>query len=136
MPNRRTFLPCAALLLLGGWAALSAGPPPDIAIKTIPPAGKGGETATEQIAGIVTGTYPEGARVVIYAFAADVWWVQPTVAEPYTQIGKDRKWSADTHLGQNYAAVLVSWRYTAQPKLASLPAVGNDVLAVTRVKGR
>ena len=67
--------------------------------------------------------------VVLFA-KGDTWYLQPWVAAPYTDIGADGRWSADIHLGTEYAALLVRRSYKPPSRTASLPPVGGDVLAV------
>jgi hypothetical protein len=69
--------------------------------------------------------------VVIFS-RTDKWYVQPTVASPYTMISEDLSWETDIHLGYEYAALLVKPSYRPPPTTAALPKVGGDVLALTR----
>jgi hypothetical protein len=130
-----------ALLFTGALTGITAQKPdmtghPRIEITMAPPASEGGPQKMNLIQGKVEGAIPAGARVVIYVFAGDTWWVQPTVAEPYTQIGQAGKWSAVIHLGQVYSALLVTKKYSAPAKLPSMPSEGGEVLAVATAPGR
>jgi hypothetical protein len=105
---------------------------PVIQITTVPEAGSGGSERTARIAGRVTGAAP-GQRIVLYA-KAGVWWVQPLTAEPFTTVRPDSTWENTTHLGTEYAALLVDATFRPPDTAATLPG-GRSVLAVTTVKG-
>jgi hypothetical protein len=107
-----------------------------ITITQPPPSSEGGTQKMDLIQGKVDGAIPTGARVVIYSFAGDGWWVQPEAAKPYTLIGAGQRWSAVIHLGQVYGALLVTPGFKAEAKLDSLPPEGGDVLAATTKSGR
>ena len=62
------------------------------------------------IEGRVGGAKP-GQQVVLYARSGGVWWIQPLVANPYTKIQTDLAWKNTTHLGTDYAALLVEPGY-------------------------
>ena len=82
---------------------------PSIEITRVPPADKGGPDTLDVIEGRVTGARP-GQRVVLFA-KGRVWWVQPDAKEPFTEIQKDSRWKSSTHLGTEYAALLVEPDY-------------------------
>jgi hypothetical protein len=129
----------AALVLGGSFRALAqAKLVPKLSITITEPAhaGKGGPDQTEPISGEVRGVDYGTHKVVIYTFAGGTWWVQPTVAEPLTDIDQSGKWQTITHLGSTYAALLVRPSYRPPATTNSVPKVGPDVLAVTLVAGR
>ena len=107
-----------------------------IAITQPPHAGKGGPDQTEPISGEVHGVDYATHKVVIYTFAGGTWWVQPTVAEPLTDIDQSGKWQTITHMGSTYAALLVKPSYKAPATMSSVPKAGPDVLAVALIAGR
>jgi hypothetical protein len=74
------------------------------------------------------GAHP-GQQLVLYAKSGQ-WWVQPLTNQPFTKIQPDSKWSNSTHLGTEYAALLVEPGYRPPAKLDSLPAEGGAVIAV------
>lgn len=78
---------------------------------------------------------PPGAQVVLYTHSGDIWWVQPFANQVFTRIQPDSTWKNWTHLGVEYAALLVEPGYHAAPKLAALPGTGNGVDAITIAKG-
>jgi hypothetical protein len=109
---------------------------PSISITNIPPSNSGGPDKTFSIAGQVQGVAPAGLKVVVYALAGGTWWVQPTVAEPLTDINSKGGWSTDTHGGTTYAALLVRAAYKPAATAGTLPKVEGDVLASTREAGK
>jgi hypothetical protein len=124
----------AALLLaaLLGAAACGVGPP-TIAFTRVPPTSEGGPERVELIEGRVSRTEP-GWQVVLYA-RAGVWWVQPLVTQPYTTIHRDETFRCATHLGTEYAALLVQPSFVPPARTAVLPEVGGGVLARVVARG-
>jgi hypothetical protein len=106
---------------------------PSIVITTVPPAAAGGSERTSRIAGRVTGIARDH-RVVLYA-RSGLWWVQPTTAQPFTTVQPDATWENITHLGSQYAALLVDAAFRPADTTESLPAVGGPVAAVAVVAG-
>jgi hypothetical protein len=123
-----------AVILLAGCKSPQAPGKPVLEITQVPIASLGGPTEMDSIAGRVSNTKP-GEQIVLYAHSG-VWWIQPLANQPYTKIQADFTWQNLTHLGTEYAAVLVEPGYRPASKLASMPADGNGVIAVTTVKGR
>jgi len=76
-----------------------------------------------------------GQEIVLYAHSG-IWWVQPFASHPLTQIQPDSTWKNWTHLGTDYAAILVEPGYRPVAKVTSLPAEGNGVVAVSTTAGR
>jgi hypothetical protein len=107
---------------------------PAIQLTELPESGPGGAIRMEKIAGRVTGAKP-GEQVVLYA-KSGVWWVQPFSKEPFTKIEPDSTFRAKTHLGSEYAALLVDSKFTVLNKQHALPAVGGAVKAVAVMPGR
>ena len=104
-----------------------------ILITQVPEAATGGRDRTAAIAGRVTGAH-EGDRVVLYA-RSGVWWVQPLAAQPFTEVDRDGNWRATTHLGTEYAALLVASGHHPPATLDRLPAVGGFVRGLVVVPG-
>jgi hypothetical protein len=123
----------AACFLVG---SCGSKPPaePSIQFTKVPPADPGGPQKLDFIEGTVQ---PAGAgqQIVLYAHGGGVWWVQPHAAEPTTKVMPDGTWKNSTHLGYEYAALLVDANYHAAPQRTSLPERGNGVAAVAVVKG-
>jgi len=107
---------------------------PSIEISDVPGASVGGPETVETIGGHVKHAKP-GQQIVLYAHAG-VWWVQPFADQPYTRIQPDATWRSSTHLGTEYAALLVDDGYRPASKLSVLPNEGNGVAAVVIVKGK
>jgi hypothetical protein len=123
----------AVCLALNGCQSHRADSGPVIEFTKIPPAAQGGREKVDTIAGRVTGARP-GQQIVIYAHAG-AWWVQPTVASPFTSIRTDSTWSSETHLGYEYAALLVDAGYRPPPTMDTPPSVGGPVMRTAIVKG-
>ena len=99
----------------------------------IPPAAQGGRERVDTIAGRVIAARP-GQRIVIYAKSGP-WWVQPLPDNPFTPIQADSRWSTTTHLGYEYAALLVEPSYHPPPTMDVPPTAGGPVVAVIIAKG-
>lgn len=97
---------------------------------------KGGPDRTEIIKGTASESADckEGCRVVVFA-RTNVWWVQPLADSPYTTIDRN-KWETETHLGTEYAALLVRAAYKPAATTNRLPTVGGDILAMDVRAGR
>jgi hypothetical protein len=107
---------------------------PSIKITDVPSKGAGPDTA-ETIAGTVGGVNVNECKVVIFA-RTDVWYVQPYTAAPDTQIRADGTWQSDTHLGSEYAALLVKNSYKPPATTGTLPGVSGAVLAIDRAAAK
>jgi len=137
-PNRWGWFPALALfgallVSLNGCARNATAAKPSIEFTVIPLAGAGGPEKEVPIAGQAVGFRP-GQRIVLFAKAGK-WWVQPTVDQPFTTIGPDSRWANSTHLGTDYAALLVEEGYRPPPTLDDLPTEGGDVVALRVVPG-
>ena len=104
-----------------------------ITFSKVPPANEGGSDKIDTIEGRVSGAQP-GQQIVLFAKAA-VWWVQPLANQPYTKIQADGTWSSATHLGTDYAALLVNPGYQPPATTEELPAVGGGIVSVASTKG-
>jgi hypothetical protein len=106
---------------------------PSIEFTKVPPAAQGGRESVDTIAGLVKEARP-GQQIVIYAHSGQ-WWVQPWPDHPFTSIKADSTWSTDTHLGWEYAALLVEPDYHPPPLMDVAPTPGGLVALVSTVKG-
>lgn len=106
---------------------------PYIQFTSVPLADKGGPEKLDLIEGRVIGAGPD-KQIVVFA-RTDAWYVQPFANEPFTQIQTDSIWRTSTHLGIEYAALLVEPGYHPPASTAELPDVGGGVIAVTSTKG-
>lgn len=123
-PLRRYAAFSALTLALTGLPAAAA----TVAITQTPPCG-GGPDVMATIGGTTTDAEKNTHRVILFA-GTDRWYVQPYTAAPFTIIGRDGRWTAQTHLGRQYAAVLVTSSFKAPATTFALPEIGNEVLAV------
>jgi hypothetical protein len=134
-----TAILCAGVFLLGGCRRGPRRQAAAIEFSRIPQADPGGSETQDIIEGIVTGAQP-GQQIVLYAKSGR-WWVQPLVTHPFTKLGgkPNMKWTNATHLGTDYAAILVEPGYRPPPILDNLPNVGGPagsaVIAVAGTKG-
>jgi len=62
-------------------------------------------------------------------------WVQPWPDHPFIPIRADSSWSTETHLGFEYAVLLVDPSYRPPPTMDVEPTQGGSVVQVTIVKG-
>ena len=121
------------VLLLGGCRSQNAPAGPVIQFAKIPPAAEGGRERVDSITGRVTGARL-GQQIVIYARSGP-WWVQPWPDKPFIPIQADSSWGTSTHLGFEYAAMLVDPGYHPPPTMDTPPTVGGSVITVAIVKG-
>ncbi|HKP11340.1 MAG TPA: hypothetical protein VJZ91_04490, partial [Blastocatellia bacterium] len=122
---------CGALL--GGCRARQADAGPYIEFTKVPLAEEGGPDRIDVIEGRVIGARPE-QQVILFA-RSGAWYVQPFADNPFTQIQPDSKWRSTTHLGTEYAALLVEQGYRPPLSTEVLPGEGDGVIAVSVVKG-
>jgi hypothetical protein len=131
--NRCKVLGLAAGVLLAGCQLHGGSPKPTLQISKVPAANPGGPVQMDYIEGRVSGATP-GEQVVLYAHSG-IWWIQPFATQPFTKIQPDSTWRNSTHLGTEYAAVLVEPGYRPASKVPVLPPVGKGVLAVATAQG-
>jgi hypothetical protein len=120
-------------LLLCGCHSRQAAAGPTIEFTKIPPAAQGGRERVDTIAGRVIGARP-GQQIVVYARSGP-WWVQPWPDQAFIPIQADSTWDTSTHLGFEYAALLVDPGYRPPPTMDVAPTQGGSVVAVQIVKG-
>src|SRR5262245_26646673 len=108
---------------LCGCRGQQAAPVPSIEFTTIPQAAEGGPDVQADVAGRVIRARP-GQRIGLFA-KSGVWWVQPLKTDPYTSIERDSTWKNKTHLGFEYAALLVEAGYEPPGTLDELPSAGG-----------
>lgn len=106
---------------------------PSIEFTHIPPAAQGGRERVDTISGRVLNARPK-QQIVIYAHSGQ-WWVQPGPEHPLIPIKADSTWSTETHLGFDYAVLLVEPDYQPLPETDVAPTQGGPVDLVTLVKG-
>ena len=132
MTARRFAAVCAVgMLAVTRPPSMAAGPA--IEFGQVPPAAEGGAERLGTIEGRVAGARP-GQRIVLYARSGD-WYVQPFTNEPFTQIRADSTWTSSTHLGTEYAALLVDAAYVPPARTPALPGIGGGVVVVAVTAG-
>jgi hypothetical protein len=107
---------------------------PTIEFSRIPQADQGSQEKHEIIVGRVTNARP-GQEIVLYS-RSGAWWVQPLATQPRTKIQPNSTWINATHLGTEYAALLVDPGYQPPASAKMLPVRGGPVAAVAVVPGR
>ena len=120
-------------IFLGNSCATRQAAKASIEFSVVPQAEEGAPDKTSPISGRVIGGRA-GQRIVLFA-KSGIWWVQPTIDEPFTAIQPDSSWTNSTHPGTEYAALLVEPGYRPPPTIEKLPSEGGDVIAVKSVKG-
>src|SRR5262245_48417884 len=109
----------ALLIIVGscmamtGCRAQQATPGPSVEFTRVPLANEGGPDRLDVIEGRVSDARP-GLRIVLFARSGR-WFVQPFADQPFTQIQTDSSWRSATHLGTEYAALLVEAGYEPPP---------------------
>jgi hypothetical protein len=131
--SRREAVALAPLLLAEACRRTDSSNSPFITFTRVPLADAAGSASHDIIEGGVTGA-SAGQKIVLYAKAGK-WWVQPLVDQPLTALRPDFKWTNATHLGSDYAALLVKEGHRAEASLDSLPQPSDTVLAVAVVPG-
>jgi hypothetical protein len=132
-PVRLRFLLVVPGVLMAACSSRPTSVKPSIQFTRIPPADRGGPDTLDVIGGRVRGAQP-GQRIVLFS-KSGVWWVQPEARQPFTEIRADSTWTSSTHLGMEYAALLVDPGYQPPLSTESLPKEGGAVVAVAAVPG-
>src|SRR5215471_20920014 len=127
----RLSLLAAFCAVLGGCGSSGANVGPFIEFTRIPQADEAGRDKHDIIEGSVTGARA-GQQIVLYA-RSGTWWLQPLVNQPFTKIQSNAKWTNATHLGTEYAALLVEPNYRPPATTDTLPTPGGGVAAVAIV---
>jgi len=109
-------------------------PKPTVQITQVPDANPGGPVQMDFIEGRASGA-KDGQQIVLYA-RSGIWWIQPFANQPFTKIQPDSTWRNLTHLGTDYAAILVELGFHPATKVTTLPAVGNGVVAIATSTGK
>lgn len=94
---------------------------PEVRISRAPDANPGGPEKLDYIEGTVKNPRP-GQQIVLCAHSG-IWWVQPFTDRTTTNILPDGSWKNSTHLGTDYAALLVDPGYIPSARIPALPAV-------------
>jgi hypothetical protein len=113
--------------------AQKASPQVSIEFSRIPQSSEDGKDKHDIIEGKAIGAQP-GQRIVLYSRSGS-WWLQPLVSDPFTPIRSDAHWTNATHLGTEYAALLVQPGFRPPPRIDTLPPPGGLVAAVATARG-
>jgi hypothetical protein len=106
---------------------------PSIKFSRVPPAEATRADKLDIIQGSVDGARA-GQQIVLYA-RTGAWWVQPISNAPFTVLQPDSTWINSTHLGLEYAALLVEPGYRPPGMMTALPTPGPEVAAIATVDG-
>ena len=128
---KRVLLLLFACLLYGGCRSQQSGP--SIEFTNIPVADEGGTQRLDPVEGRVSGARP-GQFIVLYA-RSGAWYIQPYADQPFTTIQNDSTWRNTTHLGTEYAALLVGPDYRPPAVTDALPKQGGAIVAVAVAEG-
>jgi signal transduction histidine kinase len=120
-------------MLPGGCRARQPNAGPYIEFTRVPLVDEGGQEKLDVVEGRVIGARP-GQQIVLFA-RSGAWYVQPFANQHFTQIQPDSKWRSSTHLGTEYAALLVEPGYQPPSSTDVLPGEGEGVIAVAIQKG-
>jgi hypothetical protein len=107
---------------------------PRISFTQVPQWNPGDRNLQDVMEGRVSGEQPD-QRMVIYSKAGELWWLQPLLSSPFTTILPDHVWRNETHLGTDYAVLLVDPSYQPAAVLAQLPQRGAGIAAVAVAHG-
>lgn len=106
-----------------------------ISFTQVPELSPGDHDQQDVIQGTVSGAQP-GQRIVLYSKTGELWWLQPLLASPFTAVSANHVWGNETHLGTEYAALLVDPSYHPAACLRQMPDVGGFVSAVAVNRGQ
>jgi hypothetical protein len=124
---------CTGAAVISGCHTQNRARTPVVEFTTVPPAAQGGRERVATISGRVSGAH-SGQQIVVYARSGP-WWVQPWPDKAFIPIKADSTWSTPTHLGFEYAALLVDPGYHPPSTMDTVPVAGGSVIAVSTVKG-
>ena len=125
---------CSVSCLFGTGCGLKSGGAPEVRITHVPDANPGGPEKLGYIEGTAKNAKP-GQHIVLYAHSG-IWWVQPFADRSSTTVLPDGSWKNSTHLGTEYAALLVDSGYAAPARTGTLPKVGQGVLGIATAAGK
>jgi len=121
-------------VLLAGCHSKDLARKPSLQLTRVPEANPGGPEQLDYIEGRANDARPD-QQIVLYA-RSGFWWIQPFANRPFTKIQADSTWKNSTHLGTEYAALLVEPGYYPESKVATLPKEGHGVVAVATATGK
>jgi hypothetical protein len=133
LPNKRVLMTFAFCILSSGCGTRIETARPSIEFTRIPPAEATRTDRLDVMQGRVNGARP-GQKIVLYT-KTQAWWIQPLFIHAFTEIQPDSTWINSTHVGSEYAALLVEPGYRPKPMVYTLPVVGGEVVAIATVEG-
>ena len=128
---KRSFL-LTVVLLFAGCARWSSNSDQSITFKKVPAADDYAKLDT--IEGRAAGFRP-GQQIVLYTNSEELWWIQPGIERPFTNIQGNGGWKGQVHLGTQYAAMLVDPGYNPPETFELLPPPGHGVAAIAVANG-
>ena len=131
--RRKGLLVLICCLLLSGCRSGKSSTAASVEFSRVPMVDEGGTGKMVAIEGRVTGARP-GQQIVLFA-RSGAWYVQPFTDQPFTKIQPDSTWRNSTHLGTEYAALLVEPGYYPPAKADVLPTGERAIIARAVVKG-
>ena len=120
-------------ILLNGCRSRQTDATPRIEFSRVPLLDEDGTGKIDVIEGRVSGARP-GQRIVLFARSGE-WYVQPFTDQPFTEIQPDSTWRNSTHLGTEYAALLVEPGYLPPASTDVLPDKSATIFAVAIARG-
>jgi hypothetical protein len=108
---------------------------PKILFTQVPERDAGNQTRQDVMEGTVSGAEP-GQRLVLYSKTGNLWWLQPLLSAPFTPILPGGVWRNETHLGTDYAVLLVDPGYHPTSVFDQLPSTGRGIAAVAVTQGQ
>jgi hypothetical protein len=123
------FVIVGSLALAGCHAGAKQDVEPKILFTQVPQWSLGDENQQDVMEGTVSGAR-QGQRLVIYSKIGGLWWLQLSLASPFTEILPDHEWRNEVHLATDYAVLLVEPSYRPAAFLEGLPERGEAVAAV------
>jgi hypothetical protein len=130
---KRVLLMVGCYVLAGACRSRSETVRPSIKFSRVPRAEAVRTDRLDIIQGSVEGAHA-GQQIVLYARTGG-WWVQPISNAPFTVLQPDSSWINSTHLGLEYAALLVEPGYRPPATMSTLPTPGREVAAIATVDG-
>jgi len=106
-----------------------------ISFTQVPQWNPGDQNQQDVIEGMVSGAR-QGQRLVIYSKSGGLWWLQPLLTSPFTAILPDQVWRNETHLGTEYAVLLVDSSFHPAAILSQLPKRGQGIAAIAATRGQ
>jgi hypothetical protein len=128
---------CLIVLLLGSFGCgrnAKQMVEPKISFTQVPQWNPGDRNLQDVMEGTVSGEQPN-QRMVVYSKAGAMWWLQPLLTSPFVAILPDHAWRSETHLGTDYAVLLVDSSYQPAAVLDQLPNRGSGIAAVAVAHG-